>query len=316
LRRTFRVGFRVIVAIAAYSFVAFKIGTVELSNIFTSLSETLLSNNLFWLGLVVVLMPLVWALEAFKWRYVLSKFTNISFWRSWRSVWYGVVAGQLTPNRIGEPIGRLALIEPNMRGKAGVAAVWCSFSQQLATIVFGLIGIIWWTKVKGFYILPPSIPLWIVFYSILCWLGLIILGIIKIQKIARWIEGFSWVRRSLHGESLILDFRTSAIVFVLIISILRYLVFSTQYVMLLRFFGVGANPIDLYAVVGLTYLFSSIIPSFSASEVGVKAGFAIWFAGMISDNALGVTAASLFLWMLNLAIPALIAAWFPWKGER
>lgn len=141
-------------------------------------------------------------------------------------------------------------------------------------------------------------------------------GIFKVQRITGWIEGFGWVKKTLHGESLILDFRASTIIFILTLSLLRYLVFSTQYVILLRIFEVSANPIDLYAVVGLTYLFSSFIPSFSASEVGVKAGFAIWFAGMISDNALGATAASLFLWMLNLAVPALIAAWFPWKVKR
>ncbi len=311
--RTFRIGIRVIIAIAAYSFIAIKIGWFGLLNISTSLSDSLSAQNLLWFGLVIILMPLVWALEAFKWRFALSKFTIISFWRSWRSVWYGVVAGQLTPNRIGEPIGRLAFIESSVRGKAGVAAVWCSFTQQLSTIIFGLISIAWWLNIKGLSVLPSSIPLWLVFYSILCWLGLIILGIIKIQKMVRWIEGFSWVKRSLHGESLTLDFSVSTIVYVQILSILRYMVFSTQYVILLRLFGVCVNPIDLYAVVGLTYLFSNFIPSFSASEVGVKAGFAIWFVAMISDNPLGATTASLFLWMLNLAIPALIAAWFPWK---
>ena len=313
MRNTLRIGIRVIIAFAAYSFIAIKIGWAGLLNISTALSDSLLTQNLLWFGFVIILMPLVWALESYKWQIAISRFTKINFWRSWRSVWYGVVAGQLTPNRIGEPIGRLALIDPEVRGKAGLAAVWCSFTQQLSTIIFGLISIAWWLNVKGLTILPSSIPLWLVFYSILCWFGLMILGIIKIQKIVRWIERFSWVKRSLHGESLTLDFSVSTIVYVQMLSILRYMVFSTQYVLLLKLFGVSVNPIDLYAVVGLTYLFSSFIPSFSASEVGVKAGFAIWFVGMISDNALGVTTASLFLWMLNLAIPALIAAWFPWK---
>lgn len=317
MQRTYKkIGLRVIIALAAYSFIAIKIGWIGVLSISSNLSNLLLSHNLVWFGIVVLLMPLVWALEAYKWRFALSKFTIISFWRSWRSVWYGVVAGQFTPNRIGEPIARLALIEPDVRGKAGVVAIWCSFSQQLATIFFGLISITWWLSVRGFNVLPASIPLWLVFYSVFCWVGLMLFGIIRVKKIVRWIEGFSWVKRTLHGESLSLDFSLSTIILVLIISVLRYLVFSTQYVILLKIFGVTAHPIDLYAVVGLTYLFSSFIPSFSASEVGVKAGFAIWFAAMISDNAIGVTAASLFLWMLNLAIPALIAAWFPWKGKR
>jgi hypothetical protein len=78
---------------------------------------------------------------------------------------------------------------------------------------------------------------------------------------------------------------------------------------------VDANFVDLYAVVGLTYLFSSFIPSFSIGEVGVKSGFAIWFVGMLSNNVIGAAAASFIIWMLNLAAPTLIGAWFKWRGR-
>lgn len=315
MRRTYKIGVRLIIAIAAYSFIAIKIGWVGIANISITLSNTFSSHNLYWYGLVIALMPLVWALEAFKWRFALSKYVSISFWRSWRSVWYGIVAGQLTPNRIGEPIGRLALIDSDARGKAGFVAVWCSFAQQIATILFGLLSVVWWLSIDGYVVLPSGIPLWLIFVAISCWIGLMLLGIVKVHWVARWFEGFGWVKKVLHGEKLVLDFSVSTFSIVQIISILRYLVFSTQYVILLGVFGVEANLMDLYAVVGLTYLFSSFIPSFSASDVGVKAGFAIWFASMVSNNAVGVTAASLFLWTLNLAIPALIAAWFPWREE-
>lgn len=158
MQRTYRISIRLIIAIVAYYFIALKLGSVGILNISKTLSGSLLSQNLLWFGFVIVLMPFVWALEAYKWRFALSKFTNISFWRSWRSVWYGLVAGQLTPNRIGEPIGRLALIDSDVRGKAGIAAIWCSFSQQLTTILFGLISIFLWLELKGFSVLPSVIP--------------------------------------------------------------------------------------------------------------------------------------------------------------
>ncbi len=315
MQRKVRISIRVLIAIAAYSFIAIKVSWVGLLSISSTVFSSLSSSNLVWFGLILALMPLVWALEAYKWRIALSEFAKISFWRSLRSVWYGVVAGQLTPNRIGEPIGRLALIDPNSRGKAGVAAVWCSFSQQLTTIIFGVIGIAWWLDVKELAVLPSTIPSWFVILIIFFWVGLILIGIIRFQKIVRWVERFEWVKRIMHGESLSISFPSTMFIVVLSLSMLRYLIFSTQYVLLLWIFGVKASIIDIYAVVALTYLFSSFIPSFSASEVGIRAGFAIWFAGMISNNALGVTAASLFLWMLNIALPALIAAWFSWKEE-
>ncbi len=261
-------------------------------------------------------MPIAWALEAIKWRFILSDYTHISFWRSWRSVWYGVVAGHLTPNRIGEPIGRLALIEPEARGKAGLLAIWCSFTQQMATLLFGLIGIVWWLVVRGFNLLPSTIPGWLIVVVVLLWIAFLFFGIFRIQWVARGVEHFRWSQRILHHERLELKIKLPTYLVVQLISLVRYAIFSTQYVILLHLFGVVADTIDLYAIVALTYFFTSLIPTFSASEIGVKAGFAIWFAAMVSDNALGVTAASLFLWVLNLAIPALIAAWFPWKGEE
>lgn len=311
VQRTFRISIRLIIAIIAYYFIGLKFGSVGVFDISKSLSNSFLYQNILWFALVLVLMPMVWALEAYKWRISLSKFTKISFWQSWRSVWYGLLAGQLTPNRIGEPVGRLAHIEPEVRGKAGIAAIWCSFSQQLTTILFGLISIVWWLFEKKLPILPSSIPFWIVLVTILCWAALMLFLIIRIPNVACKIEGISWLRKTLNGESLKINYDISTFFQVLGISILRYLLFSSQYVILLRIFGVSASLIDLYAVIGLTYLLSSFIPSFFLTDVGIKTGLAIYFAGMISDNVIGVTAASLILWLINLALPTLIAAWFP-----
>ena len=313
MKRKIQISLRISIAVAAYVFIALKIGFSGIARIFELVIGSFNSANLLWFSLIIALMPVVWALEAVKWRKAIALFTKVSFLRSWQSVWYGVVAGQLTPNRIGEPVGRLALIDEDVRGKAGVAAIWCSFTQQIATVLFGLLSIIWWIVVKQLNVLPLGVPLWIVLAIILIWVVFMLYLIFDGRRIAHWFEGFGWMRNLLHGERLDFSFSISTILFVQTISIIRYLIFSTQYVLLLRLFGVDASTTDLYAIVGLTYLFSSIIPSFSASEVGIKAGFAIWFAGMISSNAVGVTAASLFLWMLNLAVPALIAAWFPWK---
>jgi hypothetical protein len=304
------------IAIAAYIFIAVKIGTSGISEISDVLYHSLSSINLLWLSLVCALMPVVWALEAVKWRIALSPFTLISFLRSWRSVWYGVVAGQLTPNRIGEPIGRIALIEPKIRGKAGVAAIWCSLSQQSITLFFGFISILWWILIVKQIVLPADSNFWLISFSILLWTILIVAAIVKIKWFTALIERVSWVKNILHGESIRVGYKPKLVVLVLSISALRYILFSTQYVILLVVFGVKANIMDMYVAVGLTYLLSSYIPSFSISEVGVRAGFAVWFVGMLFDNPVGITAASLLLWLLNLALPALIGAWFKWRREE
>ena len=316
MKRTFQFGFRVAIAIAAYLFISIKIGSSGILQITDVLYSSFASVNLFWLLLVLALMPLVWGLEALKWRIALSPFATISFLRSWRSVWYGVVAGQLTPNRIGEPVGRLALIEPNIRGKAGVAAVWCSLSQQSITVFFGLLSFFWWILIVKQQVLPEGSHVWLIYLSIIFWTALVLIAIFEINWFTSLIERIGWVKRALHGESIRIGYKRSLGFTIFGISALRYLLFSTQYVILLKVFGVQANTTDLYAAVGLTYLFSSFVPSFSASEVGVRAGFATWFVGMLCNNPAGVTAASLLLWLLNLAVPALIGAWFKWRVKN
>jgi uncharacterized membrane protein YbhN (UPF0104 family) len=316
LKRSFQFGFRIAIAIAAYLFIILKIGSSGIWDISDVLYNSLTSYNLLWILIVLLLMPFVWALEAIKWRRALSPFTSISFLRSWRSVWYGVVAGQLTPNRIGEPIGRLALIEPEVRGKAGFAAVWCSFTQQSITVIFGFLSLFWWTLMVKQTVLPEGAHIWLIYLSIILWTLLVLVATFEIKWFTYIIERIGWVKRALHGESIQFGYSLGIGIFVFSISAFRYILFSTQYVILLKIFGTQASIANLYAAVGLTYLFSSFVPSFSVSEVGVRAGFAIWFVGMLYDNPVGITAASLFLWLLNLAVPALIGAWFKWRREE
>lgn len=313
MRRNLHIGLRVVIAVAAYLFVAIKIGSSGILKPSDVFKDSLSLNNLIWIVLVLILMPVVWALEAYKWRLALLPFTNISFLRSWRSVWYGVVAGQLTPNRMGEPIGRLALISPDVRGKAGVAAVWCSLSQQSITVFFGFISIAWWLFVVNLRVLPEGVHFWIISFLILCWTIFLLIAIAKVGLISSRIEKIGWIKKALHGESIRVGYKPYLAFIVFSISALRYILFSTQYVILLGVFGVHANAFDLYAAVGLTYLFNSFIPSFSVSEVGTRAGLATWFVGMLCDNPIGVTTASVLIWLLNIAVPALIGAWFSWK---
>jgi len=315
LRRPIQIGLRVAIAVAAYAFIAVKIGSSDIARSLDAFTDTFFTGNYLWFLVVLLLMPVVWALEAVKWRKALSPFTGISFLSSWRSVWYGVVAGQLTPNRIGEPVGRIALIDPDVRGRAAVAAIWCSLSQNAITVLFGFISIAWWVLAVKQAIFAQAIYFWLLILVVLLWVLIVLIAITNVGRISSRIERIGWVKSALKGESLRIGYQPTVSIYIIAISALRYAVFSSQYVILLKIFGTHADTINIYAAVGLTYLFSSFIPSFSASEVGIRAGFATWFVGMLGGDPVGATAASLLLWLLNLALPALIGAWFKWRKE-
>jgi hypothetical protein len=260
-------------------------------------------------------MPLAWGIEAYKWRLALKGVTKIRFFEAWKSVWYGVVAGLLTPNRIGEPFGRIAFVDAENRGKATLLGIWCGISQQMATLIFGFIGLFYWVYfVKGSY----KISFWNSYYFIIFifTITITISVFIGIGSISRILQKITPLTRVLSGESLSITASSKKSLNVLLLSLVRYLIFSSQLVLFLFFFGVNGEIITLFAGVFLTYLFSSIVPTFAISEVLVRSGFAVAIIGSLFPNTIGVIAATIALWFLNIAFPVLVAVWFPWFIEK
>ena len=65
-----------------------------------------------------------------------------------------------------------------------------------------------------------------------------------------------------------------------------------------------------------TYLLSSVIPSIALSEMGIRAGVAIVVVGSIWPNVAAISAATILLWLFNVALPGLFAAWIPFIQEK
>ena len=95
---------------------------------------------------------------------------------------------------------------------------------------------------------------------------------------------------------------------VLFISFFRYLVFLTQFYLLLQVFGVNINIIPAFISIGLIFLTMSAIPTVTLAEIGIRGSVAIYFLGMFSDEIVGIVSTSIMLWIINLAIPALVGS--------
>lgn len=308
-------GLRLIVAFAAYGFVALKLYQQGTDNILSELNGTVFFKHWYVLFIAIGLMPLAWGIEAYKWKLALIGVERISFFDAWKSVWYGVVAGFLTPNRIGEPFGRMAFVEAKNRGKATLLGIWCGISQQLATLIFGFIGLFYWIFSAKENL---EISFWNSYYLIfiIFAIGIAILVFISIGGISSKLQKIAPLRRVLSGETLSITTGPKKSIYVLLLSLVRYSIFSSQLVLFLHFFGVNDEIFTLFAAVFLTYLFASVVPSFTISEVVVRSGFAVAIIGTIAPNAVGVIAATIALWILNIAFPVVVAVWFPWFVKK
>lgn len=307
--------FRLGIAVLAYGFIIYKLCGLSWLEIVSVFEASIVNNNPLFLILFIVLMPVNWLLEAIKWKFSLKNFEKIGLLDAYKSVWYGIVTGVITPNRIGEPLGRVALVSSSNRVKAILVAYWCSASQQVATVFFGLIGIAIWgysTNLKE-KLSFNSVP-----YIALIALALLALlfFILKINSISTYLSKNRFAKRCLSGETINLNISITQSFLVVGVSLIRYLIFSSQFILILLFLGVNAKISLLFSAISLTYLATNFIPTFFFSEAGVRAGVALAFIGSLTSNSIAVASGTILLWILNLGIPATIATWFPWYRKK
>jgi hypothetical protein len=94
--------------------------------------------------LVIFGMLLNWGFETVKWRFLYNKVSHMSLKNAWKGVLSGTAVSMWMPNRMGDYLGRILYLPGQHYGKAIVCSILGSMSQFLATLIFGLTGLVWW----------------------------------------------------------------------------------------------------------------------------------------------------------------------------
>lgn len=93
---------------------------------------------------------------------------------------------------------------------------------------------------------------------------------------------------------------------VLLYSLFRYLVFISQFALVLMVFGVEFEMEVLFRIAQV-YFLSALIPTLFLGKLGVRESVAILIFGSAGIPEISVLVASLSIWLINLIIPTLIA---------
>ena len=88
-----------------------------------------------------------------------------------------------------------------------------------------------------------------------------------------------------------------------LLSLLRYIVFFSQYTIILLVFSNQITLAGAVMVIPIVYLFTTITPTISASEAATRAGYALLLFEPLSVAAPSVVLATLILWIINNGIP-------------
>lgn len=253
--------------------------------------------------LLFLLMFVNWGIEAMKWKILIRPLEEISFVQAWNGVLAGVTLSIFSPNRVGEFAARVFLLEKADRLQASLLSMIGSFFQLLVTFVAGLLAfLILERSYHDFFRLDPQFP------GIENWIGMAVsafflLLIVLYRVLRKRLPSF--LQRPLKVIHLL---KNSEINAVWVLSVIRYVVFTIQYILVLNIMGITAGTTILVCLIALTFFFTSAIPTFAVTEIAVRGAAATWFIGSIYSDSNAIVAASFLLWIINLAIPALWGA--------
>jgi hypothetical protein len=263
--------------------------------------QLLYSNkNIHWLILSFCLMPVNWGLESIKWHLSKQVFQKSKITEAIQEVLAGISVSIFTPNRNGEFIGRIGLINSENRAKAIELYFVSSLTQQFFTFLFGLFSlIIIDMPFKNFALIG---------------LLLLVLLLVSLKNIfpffARWLSNYLPVR-------LIINLPKGLIFRLLILSGIRYIIFWLQFFFLFVGLNVQASLFWIIITIPAIFFIGSYIPSFALAEMGVKSLVAIYCLKNITSNETSIIIASALIWLINVALPALLGLYplLKWKNN-
>jgi len=103
---------------------------------------------------------------------------------------------------------------------------------------------------------------------------------------------------------------------VLLLSLLRYVVFSTQFYLLLRAFALQIPYPTAFMLISVIYLVVTAIPTVALVDLGIRGSVSVYFLGLYFHNgqaAFLILSASTLIWIVNLALPALAGILFIYR---
>ncbi len=274
--------------------------------------------------LLFVMMMINWSLEALKWQLLISKIEKVSFFKAMVGVLTGISISSFTPNRVGEFFGRAFILKQASHVEGILITVVGSMSQLLITLLTGsaaLLIFLPWCLPEAIFshgYLYFTILALVVFLDVLLlalFFNLSFLNILK-EKILQ--NGLKKIRRFFRVFTF---YSNRELIVVMLLSMLRYVIFSTQFYILLQMFDVPVPYFDALVMISLTYFIMAVIPTIALTELGIRGSVALYVFGLYLALAypypaifnLGIFSASTFLWFINLGIPALAGTVFVFR---
>lgn len=260
------------------------------------------SIGMAFMVLIVSFTLLNWLLEIHKWKFLMKSLQKISFSEALEQSLGSLTASLITPNRIGE-YGAKAIYYPRkLRPGVMIRNFIGNASQMTITVIFGVLVIFTFRS----YLAPQnflSTELLVTMAFIVVALGFLFYWIVLKS------DRFSWLKNIKSLFEIPYKVYQKALTY----SVLRYLVFSHQFYLLLIFFEVDIAYPQALSAIALMYFISSAIPGFVLFDWLVKGSVAVTLFGFLGVSEIVILCITTTMWIMNFALPAMIGSVYVMK---
>lgn len=258
-------------------------------------------------------MPINWALESLKWKYLISEIEKVSFFKSFKAVWTGVAVGHFTPNRIGEFGGRIYFLQKDNRIFGSLLTLYGDFAQFIVSFSSGILALFFFVSItdiqnrdyfdNNYFILSFSIALTA--------LVIYIFGDYLLRLSGKVFSKKSFFIKFLNFPKI--KFLNK--ILILLIGIIRYIVFVIQFFLILKFFNQNISFFNTFIALAGVFFLITIIPNYSVSEIGLRLSASIFFFKEFVPEIEIILFSSIMIYIINVGIPVIIGGFFLLKQK-
>ena len=259
-------------------------------------NQTIYVENPFFLLLVLLLVPVNWFFEWRKWRLTLSVADiNAKPATKIHAFFAGIVTGMLTPNMLGNFIGRIYYFDRNHRITLVVLTLVTNYAQFIASIFLGIIALLILNKSP--WDLDIAQLNW-VFISLAIFFLLIYFNF-------EWV--FKYIKRKTRMYPLIRNLQRRRVFRwkILGLSMLRHAIFTLQFSLMLSAFGEDFSFQNMLWIWQF-YLWLTLAPSLFLGKLAIRESVAIWVLTAAGMGELTIVISSFLIWVFNLLLPTVI----------
>lgn len=297
-----------LIALLAYGYIFQRLTRFENWRSFALPFDQLQKSGLLLAGLLLMWVANLSA-EVKKWQLLMRPYHLVSFRAGFQQVLAGSVTAILSPGRVAEPGGRMLLLPREHRETALLTTSLGGFLQTLIISLIGLFCLVLSERSMNLSIFS-SWPL-IIYYFILSLVGVIFL--LTLYYFSNRIPFLQKIKGHLFQLK---KLRPTLTLKIIGWTIVRYSIYHVQFYLWLKFFDYPITLLHFISLAPIYFYIITIIPSFLLADVGIRGSVSLFVFTPLLEQEPFLLAAILCLWLLNVAIPALLGSIILVKHKR